>query len=135
MEILGYGGGNFVTMTGSLIISILIPIATYLLTLLVLKLTYRFRENPLMRKLGSQLKKVDVKSAVIPLFISGYLELVICGILSTKMIETKDFNGGNVSDLFSVLFLICCLIILASVPFLTLFQIVNNKQDLDNPEF
>ena len=87
-----------------------------------------------MRILGSLISKVNVKAAVIPLFIQGYLELVICGILSAKKIQTIDFTGGNASDLFSVLFLIFCLIILGCAPLLYFTTIWKNDLDLDNPE-
>ena len=52
-EILGYEGANFITMSGSVLINILIPLVTYALHYILLKLTYRFKEESCMRKLGS----------------------------------------------------------------------------------
>ena len=43
-EILGYEGANFITMTGSVFINILLPLVTYLVKLMILKITYRFKK-------------------------------------------------------------------------------------------
>ena len=51
-EILGYDGSNFVTMTGSVLINILIPIITYLMNSVILKLTYKFKRYKCSRQIG-----------------------------------------------------------------------------------
>jgi len=55
-EILGYEGANFVTMTGSVLINLTIPLVTYLVNLTILKMTYRFKRYKCMRKLGIFIK-------------------------------------------------------------------------------
>ena len=120
-EILGYQGANFITMTGSVLINILIPLVTYALQYILLKLTYRFKEVSCMRKLGGRIQQISISSAIIPLFIAGYLEIMFCVILALKGLTSADFDGENKSDLFAAIFLIVCSLILANLPIVSIY--------------
>jgi len=120
-EILGYQGANFITMSGSVLINILIPLVTYVLQYILLKLTYRFKEVSCMRKLGSKIQQISIASAIIPLFIAGYLEIMFCAIIALKGLTSADFDWENKSDLFAAIFLIVCSLILANLPIVSTY--------------
>jgi hypothetical protein len=54
-EQLGYEGANFVLMTGSVLINILIPVLANAFKLLVLKITYKCKYRKCSRKIGSKI--------------------------------------------------------------------------------
>ena len=120
-EILGYQGANFITMSGSVLINILIPLVTYVLQYILLKLTYRFKEVSCMRKLGCKIQQISISSAIIPLFITSYLEIIFCAITALKGLTSADFDGENKSDLFAAIFLIVCSLILANLPIVSTY--------------
>ena len=120
-EILGYEGANFITLTGSVLINILIPLCTFAAHFLLLKLTYRFKEVSCMRKIGSKIQKISIPAAILPLFIAGYLEIMVCAIIAIEGLRSGDFDGENKSDLFAAIFLIVCSLILANLPIVSTY--------------
>jgi len=120
-EILGYQGANFITMTGSVLINILIPLITYFVHISLLKLTYRYKKVDCMRKIGRNISKISVSAAILPLFIAGYLEIIFCAIIALKGLTSDDFDGENKSDLFAAIFLIGCTIILVGLPIVSVY--------------
>jgi len=133
-EILGYEGANFITMSGSVLINIMIPLVTYALHYILLKLTYRFKKVSCMKKLGSKIQQISIAGAILPLFIAGYLEIMFCAITALKGLESADFDGENKSDLFAAIFLIVCSLILASLPIVSVYVLRKYKNKLDDPE-
>jgi len=120
-EILGYEGANFITLSGSVLINILIPLVTYVFHFTLLKLTHRFKEVSCMRKLGSRIQQISISAAILPLFIAGYLEIMFCAIIALKGLNSADFDGENKSDLFAAIFLILCFMILAAIPIVSIY--------------
>ena len=120
-ETLGYEGANFITMTGSVLINILIPLITYALQYILLNLTYRFKKVSCMRKFGSKIQQISISAAILPFFIASYLEIMFCAITALKGLESADFDGENTSDLFAAIFLILCSMILAALPIVSVY--------------
>jgi len=74
-----------------------------------------------MRKLGSKIQQISISATILPLFIAGYLEIMICAILALKGLTSADFDGENKSDLIAAIFLIVCIMILVAIPIVSVY--------------
>jgi hypothetical protein len=60
-EILGYEGANFITMTGSVLINIMIPAVTGLVYYVLRKLSYKYSHIKFWRKIGVKLSGTNLR--------------------------------------------------------------------------
>ena len=121
-------------MTGSVLINIILPIFTYLFKLMILNLTFKFKKNKRMRLLGCVISQINVAATIVPLYITGYLEIVFCAIISVKGLTAEDFDGSNKSNLIAALFLVLSLIIMTVLPLILIHVSFKHKDKLDDPE-
>jgi hypothetical protein len=68
------------------------------------------------------------------MFITGYMEMLICAIICASKLTEEDFTGGNGSDVFSSLFLIISIITLAVLPIFIFVFLKRNFDELDKEE-
>jgi len=65
------------------------------------------------------------------LFITSYLEIMICAIITLKELSSSDFDSSNKSDLFAAIFLITSTIIMTALPLILVYVIYNYQDKLD----
>lgn len=87
-----------------------------------------------MRWIGSYLSTINPGAAVAPMYVSSYLDLVVCAVISAKELSSKDFDGSNKSDRFAAFYLIVALLVLISSPVLTMYIVYKNRDKVDDPE-
>jgi hypothetical protein len=102
-ETLGYEGANFVSMTGSLLINIVITIGLSLLlkiTDFICQMLARFKYA---RKCGASIKHSNTTGAILTLYLQGFLEMLICALVAIGELGKADFTT-SASDTFAALF-------------------------------
>ena len=81
-ETLGYEGSNFIQMTGSVLINILIAAFTAIVVRIANYVALKLRAFKYMRILGSKLKFENTIGAILMIYLQGFLEMLICAITS-----------------------------------------------------
>jgi hypothetical protein len=81
-ETLGYEGSNFIEMTGSLIINIIISILTAMVVNTVFYFILKCLTNKCARMIGARLKTNNTIGAILMIYLQGFLEMLICVVLS-----------------------------------------------------
>lgn len=111
-EDLGYEGSNFVDLSGSLLINILITIVGSVSVKLVEKLCIYFYKHRRARMIGSRIQNENFLTAIVIAYMQGFLELSICIVVSN--LERKDglYKSKIFSDIFSALFSLLSILIL-----------------------
>ena len=111
-EELGYEGANYVDMSGSLLINILITIVASVSVKVVEKLCIYFYKHRRARMIGSRLQNQNFLTAIVIAYMQGFLELSICIVVSN--LEPKDglYKSKNISDIISASFSLLSILIL-----------------------
>jgi hypothetical protein len=82
-ETLGYEGSNFIEMTGSVLINIIIAIVTAIFVNLLSFIIFNCCiENRRARYVGAKLKGGNTIGAILMIYLQGYLEMFICALTS-----------------------------------------------------
>ena len=134
-EDLGYEGANFVELTGSLVINLILIIGSRIFLFIALMIIKKFFSHyQTGRRYGIQVQSMMEWSTLFEIYLQGYLELFMCTIISLKGLFTQDIYQTS-SDKFSAVFMWITLIVLFMMPFLLAILIFRHKNELDNPEF
>ena len=81
-EDLGYEGANFMSLTGSLLINLGILAVFAIWQIASLFLSKKFYKYDYMRELGIKNQKSEHLKTLLDIFLSGYLEVFICTLIS-----------------------------------------------------
>jgi hypothetical protein len=90
-ETLGYVGANFVSMTGSLLINIIISVS---LSIFLKFMDFCFRKcykYKFARKYASKIQHSSAIGGIITIYLQGFLEMLICIIVSLGELHSEDF--------------------------------------------
>ena len=129
-EVLGYEGANFIPITGSAIINIVLFVLIH-----VARETARYACRKLYkcecaRRLGIKLESASLHSAILNFYLQSYLELTICVLVCWGQQVAEDFTSGNASDFLSALFLVISASVLGVLPVYIVAKLVQNKDQL-----
>jgi hypothetical protein len=127
-ESLGYEGANFVSMTGSLLINIIISVCLSIFLRFLdfcFKQWYRYK---FARKFGSKIQHSSAIGGIITIYLQGFLEMLICIVVSLGAVNREDFEG-NASDRFAALFAIFSVFILGFLLYLIIYIVKFDKNE------
>jgi hypothetical protein len=122
-EVLGYEGGNFVPLTGSAFINIGLAVLSAIMVHFIQFICRKLYKFEIARKIGVKLSSMSVQTAIINFYLQSFLEMMICVLLSWRMLTFEDFKSGNGSDMFSAIFLIISVFTLAILPAYMLWKV------------
>ena len=91
-ETLGYENANFINMSGSLTINLLISISLSIFLKLLDMICVKLYKYKYARQLGSSIKQSNVLGAIVVIYLQGFMELLISVILCIREIDENDFN-------------------------------------------
>ena len=80
----GYGGTNFMFLTGSLFVNQCIAIGTFILSTIVFVIVIGYPNKAMCRKIGMNLPKRIVLEIILRLYIDGYLDIIISCLISLQ---------------------------------------------------
>ena len=128
-ETLGYEGANFVSMTGSLLINICISVFLSIFLRVAEYLAKKLYRWKYPRYIGSRITHSNAIGAILTLYLQGFLEMLICILVSIGEMEAEDFQN-NGSDIFAALFAVFSAAIMG---FLLVFILYILKFDPNEP--
>jgi hypothetical protein len=111
-EELGYGGANFVELSGSLLINILIVLVIQVSKKILEKVCQLLYKYKFARNIGSKIEGTNVMAALVVLYLQGFLESLICTIISNLEPDSELYESGNASNFFSKIFSLISMVIL-----------------------
>lgn len=114
-EMLGYDNSNFVPLSGSGLINILIAVVSiviYNIARYICRTMYRYQ---IARKIGLGFPRVNHYITLVRFFIEGYLELFFNALISVISLSSDEISR-NPSDTFSALFACFSLVVLLILP-------------------
>ena len=132
-SILGYDNSNFIPLSGSGLINIILAIVSMIIYNMVryfCKKLYKFR---IARKIGISFPKVNDFITLARFFIEGYLELLFSALISVISLTEDDF-GDNRSDQFSAYVACFSLFTLLILPIYIFCKIKSNQAVLGDPD-
>jgi hypothetical protein len=83
-EILGYEGANFVELSGSLLINIVLAFSFEIAVSIVERVCIHLHTNPIARRLGTKIDNSSFVAGIVIMYMQGFMESLICTILSLK---------------------------------------------------
>jgi hypothetical protein len=134
-DLLGYSSLNFISLSGSLLINLIIGIVKSLLLVCIQKICVAYYENKLAEKIGKNLLSFEnIKSTLLRLFIEGYLEINISCLIA---IFNFDFKGSNHtgSDVIAIVLALSLLIFLILIPIYISYLVVSNRKIIHEKDF
>jgi hypothetical protein len=114
-EILGYEGANFVELSGSLLINVVVAFAFEITVTVVEIVCIKYYTHKFARKLGSSINNSSFVAAIVIMYMQAFMESLICGILSVSDKIREVLSQGTPSDVFSSIFSQSSLLILGTL--------------------
>jgi hypothetical protein len=126
-EFMAYEGANFINLTGSLLIVILFMILNAIISILINRCTRMCYLRRWARRLGAAVGSYPLKEGLVRMVFEGYLELVICTLISSLRMEKSDWDGSSWSDTVSLSVCMLTAAVLIIFPSYYLVILITNR--------
>ena len=132
-EILGYDSGNFMVLSGSLLINCLIIIGLTLLKFIINTLLTLCAKHKRARRFGVWVGNFNPYPGLIRIYLEGYLELVLCAILAFDQMSASDYES-NFSNFLAASIAVVSAFLLGFLPFYVGYILIVHHIDLPSDE-
>ena len=127
-EDLGYEGANYLFLSGSLLINVLLALLFYFCNHTQKYFARKLYRFEIVRQHAKQNESSRILDSIIELFKSGFMETLICVVLSLRGIWAQDLNQTG-ADNFTIVFVMISLISLAGLVLAITKELIENRKE------
>ena len=120
-EFLGYEGVIFITLSGSIIINLLITLFIWAIIQLTVCLVKKYPQSKSLRSIGVFFGHKDLTKVITAMYMASFIELMFSALISIIGQKNDEYNGNYASNIISQVFMVISLLIMMVMLFSNLY--------------